>query len=335
MRAICLDRETGKVLHDIELMTEHQPEPIHTLNSFASPSPIAETGRVYCHFGPNGTACVDTESGQVLWANQSDELRVKTENGAGSTPVLWNNFLIVHFDGSDRQFIAALDKYTGQIVWRTSRSGKMNDNPQLKKSYGTPLVVPVDGQPVIMSPASDWLYAYEPETGRELWKLPYEKLGFSVVPKPVEKDGVLYFCTCFMQSEMLAVRFAKNGSAVDPAIVWRYSSQVSQMPSPLMVDDLLYFVADKGGVVTCVDATHGELVWRERLGGNYSASPIHAAGRIYFFDREGTTHVIKPGRQFTLLAENHLEGSVMASAALVDEAMFVRTDKAMYRIQER
>ena len=148
VRAICLDRDTGKILHDIALLTESEPEPIHTLNSFASPSPIIEAGRLFCHFGPNGTACVDTNSGEVLWTNQSDELRVKTENGAGSTPVLWNDLLIVHFDGSDAQFIAALNKRTGDVVWKTPRSGKMHDNPQMKKSYGTPLLVDAGDQPI-------------------------------------------------------------------------------------------------------------------------------------------------------------------------------------------
>ena len=332
VRAICLDRETGNVLHDIVLLTASEPEPIHTLNSFASPSPIIEAGRLYCHFGPNGTACVDTDSASVLWTNQSDELRVKTENGAGSTPVLWNDLLIAHFDGSDTQFIAALDKHTGRVVWKTPRSGKMHDNPQMKKSYGTPLLVQVGDQAVLMSPAADWLYAYDPETGAELWKLPYETLGFSVVPKPVARQGVLYFCTSFMRSQLLAVRFADEGSLVEPEIIWRYKSQVSQMPSPILVDGLLYFVADTGGIVTCVDANGGQMVWRERLGGNFSASPIYAGGRIYFFDRAGKTHVIKPGRQFDRVATNTLDGSIMASPAVVNDGMYVRTDKAVYRI---
>lgn len=332
MRAICLDRETGKVVHDVELMTKQSPEPIHTLNSYASPTPIIQHGRIYCHFGPNGTACVETETGKVLWTNQSDKLVVRTENGAGSTPILWENLLIVHFDGSDRQFIAALHTDHGNIVWTTERSGEMDSNPQLKKSYGTPLLVTVEGKPVVVSPAANWLYAYDPATGSELWKVSYGDLGFSVVPKPVERDGVVYLCTSFMKSQLLAVRYAERGKAVKPAIEWRYQKGVSQMPSPLVVDDLLYFVSD-GGILTCVDAETGEMVWSERLGSNYSASPLFADGRIYLFDREGKTHVLKPGRRFERLAENKLDGSFMASPAVADGSLYLRTDKALYRIE--
>ena len=333
MRAVCLDQQTGKVLHDVELMRKESPEPIHKLNSYASPTPVLDGNRLYCHFGPNGTCCLDTQSGEIVWENQSDELVVKTENGAGSTPILWQHLLIVHFDGSDRQFIAAFDKGTGDVVWATQRTGKMNDNPQLKKSYGTPLIVQIDGNDTVMSPAANWLYAYDPANGTELWKLSYEDLGFSIVPKPLERDGVLFMCTSFMKSQLLAIRFAEDGKSVAPHVEWRFKKQVPSTSTPLLVDDLIYFVPDSGGILTCVDANNGELVYRERLGGNYSASPIYADGRLYFFDRDGATKVIKPGRVFELLGTNHLDGSFMASAAVVDNAMFVRTEKAMYRIE--
>lgn len=333
MRAVCLDQQTGKVLHDIELMQKDTPEPIHTLNSFASPTPVFEDNRLYCHFGPNGTCCLDAQTGEILWANQDDDLIVKTENGAGSTPILWKHLLIVHFDGSDRQFIGAFEKDTGKVAWATQRTGKMHENPQLKKSYGTPLVVQIDGMDTVMSPAANWLYAYDPANGTELWKLSYEDLGFSIVPKPFQRDGVLYMCTSFMKSQLLAVRFAENGKSVEPHIEWRFKKQVPSTSTPLMVDGLIYFVPDSGGILTCVDAKSGEMVYRERIGGNFSASPIYADGRLYFFDRDGATHVVKPGHEFELIKTNHLDGSFMASAAVVDNAMYVRTDKAMYRIE--
>ncbi len=333
MRAICIDRESGRFLHDIKLMAEPAPEPIHTLNSFASPTPIIEDGRLYCHFGPNGTACVDTVNGKVLWTNQ--DLQFKTENGAGSTPVLCDDLLIFHCDGSDTQSVVALNTQDGSVVWKTPRSGKMRDNPQLRKAYGTPLVVEIDGESVLMSPGADWLYAYDPSTGVELWKLNYGELGFSIVPRPVARDGVLYFCTSFMNSELLAVRYAENDGAVTPEILWRFKSQVPQVPSPLLVDQLIYFVSDNGGIVTCLEANTGQMLWRQRLGGNYAASPVYAGGRIYFFDRDGLTHVLKPGRKFELIGENKLDGRVMASAAVVDGSLFVRTDDALYRIEHR
>ena len=156
LHAICLDRKTGKILHDIEVLTKKEPQWVHELNSYASPTPLLDKGRLYCHFGSYGTACVDTASAKVLWRNQ--ELKVMHENGPGSTPVLWKNRVIFHMDGSDKQYIAGLDAKTGKLAWKTERSGEMNKNPQLKKAYGTPLVLAIDGKEHVVSPAADWLY---------------------------------------------------------------------------------------------------------------------------------------------------------------------------------
>lgn len=324
LRAVCVDRASGKVIHDVELLSAESPDPVHQLNSFASPSPILEDGRLYAHFGTNGTACLDTKSQKVLWTNR--ELKLKHENGPGSTPVLWGQLLIVHCDGSDTQSIAALNKLDGKIAWRTTRSGKMNSEPQLKKSYGTPLITNVGGREVVVSPAADWLYAYEPDTGRELWKVSYGTLGFSIVPRPVVGHGMVFFGTSFMKPEILAVTLDDQ-----PKIAWRFNKQAPSMPSPLLVGDELYIVADKG-VATCLDAKTGQMNWTERLGGNFCSSPLFADGRILVGNREGQTYVIAPGKSYKLLATNSLDGQIMATPAAVDADLFVRTDKALYRI---
>jgi outer membrane protein assembly factor BamB len=319
-----LDRNSGKLLSDVEVLTEESPDPVHHLNSFASPSPVIEDGRLYCHFGTNGTACLDTKSGEVVWTNR--ELKLKHENGPGSTPILFQEWLIVHCDGSDTQSIAALNKSDGKLAWKTARSGKMDENPQLKKAYGTPLVTTVAGRELVLSPAANWLYAYEPATGREVWKVEYGTLGFSIVPRPVIGHGMLYFSTTFMKPEILAIKLDEQ-----PTIAWRFAKQAPNMPSPLLIGDELYLIADKG-VATCLDAKTGAVVWTERLGGNFCSSPIFADGRIYVGNREGQTFVFAPGREFKLLATNQLDGQIMATPAAVDSALFVRTDKAMYRI---
>ncbi len=324
LRAICVDRASGKVIHDIELLSAESPDPVHQLNSFASPSPILEDGRLYAHFGTNGTACFDTKTQKVLWTNR--ELKLKHENGPGSTPVLWGQLLIVHCDGSDTQSIAALDKQTGKIVWRTDRSGEMDPNPQLKKAYGTPLITNVGGREAILSPAANWLYAYEPESGKELWKLSYGMLGFSIVPRPVVGHGMVFFGTSFMKPEILAVTLDDK-----PKIAWRFNKQAPSMPSPLLIGDELYIVADKG-VATCLDAKTGQTNWTERLGGNFCSSPLFVDGKILIGNREGQTYVIAPGKSYKLLATNQLEGQIMATPAAVDSDLFVRTDKALYRI---
>ena len=324
LRAVCVDRMSGKLLHDIELLSEDSPEPIHALNSFASPSPIVENGRLYCHFGTNGTACLDTQTGKIAWTNR--ELRLNHENGPGSTPMLFGDLLIIHCDGSDTQYVVALNKLTGKVVWKTPRSGTMDPNPQLKKAYGTPLVTELGGQPTVISPGADWLYAYDPESGRELWKLSYGAQGFSIVPRPVIGHGMVFFSTSFMKPEILAVKL--NGT---PEIAWRFKKQAPNMPSPLLVGDELLVIADKG-VATLLDAKSGETLWTERLGGNFCSSPLIADGRIYVGNREGQTFVLAPGKEFKLLATNTLDGQIMATPAAVDGALFVRTDKALYRL---
>jgi hypothetical protein len=329
LRALCLDRDSGKLTRNVLLLTVKEPQWVHRLNSYASPTPVLESGRLYAHFGAFGTACLDTKSGKVLWKNT--DLVVMHENGPGSTPIVWKDLLIFHMEGSDRQFVVALDKRTGQLAWKTDRSGEMNANPQLKKSYGTPLIVEVAGKPQLFSPGADWLYGYDPATGRELWKVPYGQLGFSITPRPVVGHGLFFMSTGFGKKQMLALKF---GESTAPEIAWRYAKGIPTMPSPLLVEDALYFI-DDGGFLTCLDARTGTERYRERLGGNFSASPTYADGRIYISSREGVTHVLAPGSTFTSLAKNELPGTIMASPAIAGRAIFLRTDTALYRIEAR
>lgn len=330
MHAICVDRNSGKVVHDVEVLVERDPQWTHALNSFASPSPIIDDGKLYCHFGAHGTACLDTKTLKVIWTNR--ETKVVHENGPGSSPVLHKDKLIFHCDGSDVQYIVALDANTGKIAWKTDRSGAMRSDPQLKKAYGTPIVMNIAGQDTVISPASDWLYAYDPMTGKELWKVNYGTLGFSIVPRPVAGDGMVFMSTSFMQSELLAVKV--DGSSANPAVAWSNKKGVPKMSSPLLVGSELYMISDNG-VATCLDAKTGETLYSERLGGNFSSSPLYADGRIYVGNREGETFVLAPGRQFKLLATNKLDGTIMASPAAVDHALFLRTEKALYRIEKK
>ena len=330
LHAICLDRKTGRILHDIEVLRKKEPQWVHELNSYASPTPIIENGRLYCHFGSYGTACVDTASAKVLWRNQ--ELHVMHENGPGSTPVLWKNRVIFHMDGSDRQYIAGLDAKTGKLAWRTDRSGEMNKNHQLKKAYGTPLVLEIDGKDHVVSPAADWLYGYDPATGKELWRLSYGVLGFSNVPRPVAGNGMIFLSTSFMRAQILAIRY---GESANPSIAWRHKRSVPKTSSPILVGKELYFVSDSGGVVSCLDALTGKVHWQERIKGNHSSSPTYADGKLYFHSRKGVTTVIKPGKgKLEVLANNQLPGQHMSSLAIAGNALFLRTDKSLYRIEK-
>jgi outer membrane protein assembly factor BamB len=329
IRAVCVDAATGKLVHDIELFTVTNPQPVHTLNSFASPSPVLGPGRFYCHCGDFGAACLDTATGTVLWRNR--DLRLNHENGPGSTPVLWRNRLIVHLDGSDVQSIAAYDTTTGKVAWQTPRSGTLRDDPDLKKAYGTPVLATLGGQDVVISPAADWLYAYDPATGKELWKMCYGFLGFSIVPRPVMSGDLLFMSTSFNSPELLAIKLA--GPETAPVIAWQEKKGAPTMSSPLVVNDLVSMVSDKG-VGTCLDAKTGHVVWSKRLGGNFSSSPLFADGRIYIGNRDGDTFVVGAGRDYELLATNHLDGGIFATPAAVGRAIFLRTEHALYRLEK-
>ncbi len=324
--ALCVDRRNGKLLRTVPLGTERDPQWVHTLNSYASPTGVMEKDRVYLHFGTFGTYGLDSSSGRVLWANTN--LHIMHENGPGSSLVLSGQHLVFHLDGSDSQSVVALEKKTGKVAWRTSRSGMMNANPQLKKSYATPAIMRLDGKDVLLSQGADWLYAYEPATGSELWKVKYGNLGFSLSSRAVFGHGNMYLCTGYARSEVHAIRLDAN----PPSHAWKYAKGAPTMSSPLLVGDELYFVSDTGGMFTCLDARTGAEVYRERLGGNHCASPLLADGRIYLCDREGGTTVIEPGRQFRRVAVNKLPGQIMASPAAVTDSLYLRTDKALYRI---
>jgi outer membrane protein assembly factor BamB len=328
LRAICLDRDTGKILRNIEVLALENPQWVHKLNSYASPTPVLHGGRLYCHFGSLGSACVDTETGKVLWKNT--EVVVNHENGPGSTPVVWANRMIFHMDGSDRQFIVALDTESGKVVWQTDRSGEMDEMPQQKKSYATPLLVQIGGVDQLISPAADWVYGYDPATGRELWKFKYGELGFSNVPRPVFGQGMLFLATGFGRSYMLGLKL--DGEQV-PKEVWRHKKGVPRMPSPILVGEQLYFISDNG-IVSCLEAASGETLWQERLDGNYSASPLFADGHLYFCSQEGKIQVLAPGPDYQLLADNDMGSPIMASPAAVGKAIYLRSASGLYRIEK-
>lgn len=326
LRAVCIDRDSGEVISDNELLNVKEPQWVHQLNSYASPTPVIEEGRLYAHFGAFGTACIDTMSGSVLWRNQ--ETQIMHENGPGSTPVLWQDKLIFHCDGSDKQFVCALDKKTGKIVWKTDRSGEMHANPQQKKAYGTPIIIDMNGQLTVVSTGADWIYGYDPATGKELWKVAYGQLGFSMSPRPVAGLGMIFFSTSFGKPEVFGLKYE---GLKTPEIVWHSYKNGPNIPSPLLVGDDLCYIND-GGIFSSVDARTGTEHYRERVGGKFTSSPLLADGRIYVCSREGVTTVLKPGKKFEVLAQNKFDEGIYSSPAALDGALFIRTEKALYRI---
>jgi outer membrane protein assembly factor BamB len=242
--------------------------------------------------------------------------------------------LIVHYDGIDQQFVAARDKITGEVAWKVKRSGKLPDKAEFQKAYATPHVIEEDDRSQLISPASDWVYSYDPATGKELWRANYGQLGFSTVPRPVVGNGMVYIITSFMQSRLLAVKYDGQGDVSKTHVVWNSDRQVPKKPSALLAGQELYLISDNG-VGTCLDALSGDVLWTERLGGQYSASPLLADGRIYAFSQEGKTVVFEPGKEYKALAENQLDAGFMASPAVTGKALFLRTETHLYRVEEK
>lgn len=331
LKAIAFDVLTGKLLHEIDCFQYDLTGPKHTTNSFASPTPVIEKGRIYCHFGEYGICCVDTIKGEIAWRNQ--EFKINHQNGPGASPVLWGDLVIVHYDGIDQQFIAAYRKADGKVAWKIKRSGELSETPEFQKSYSTPVITKVNGKPLLISPAANWVYGYDPATGKEIWKAGYGKLGFSTVPKPVIGNGMVYICTSFLKSRLVAVKYDGTGDVTESHVVWHSDRQVPQKPSLMLLGKEIFFVNDKG-IGMSLDAMTGETIWQERLEGKYSASPLYASGHVYFFSDEGKTTVIKPGKELNIVAENHLDSGFRASPAVQGDTLFLRTTTHLYRIEK-
>jgi outer membrane protein assembly factor BamB len=324
-----LDLRTGDILKEVKVFEQKNPQAIHRLNSYASPSPLLSEERLYVHFGTFGTACLDAGSGSVLWKNQDLDLQVHHENGPGSTPIIWDGLLIFHLDGTDKQSVVALDQKTGKLIWQTPRSGELRENPQTKKAYATPVIAETEKGPVLISTGADWVYGYDPQSGKELWKINYGVLGFSNVAKPILHENLFIISTGFMKCELHAYQL--NGLN-RPELVWKLSKGAPKKPTPILVNGFVYVIND-GGILTVVRARNGDLVWRERLEGEYSASPTYAGGHIYFSNQSGMTTVIKPGNQLEIVEHNQLRTGHMASFAPISKGILVRTNEALYRIE--
>ena len=327
LRVLRLDAAKGDIIWNREVFAPKGKYPKHDKNSHASPAPVTEDGRIYVHFGHMGTACLDKD-GTVLW-RQSD-LKYDPYHGNGCSPILVDDKLILGCDGATDPFLAALNKTTGDIIWKVIRSKTKAVN---KFSHSTPLLIDENGRKVLVSPGSGAVWAYNPDNGNEIWRVLYGS-GFSVVPRPVYGHDMVFIGTGFGYSNVYAIRTGGNGDVTDTHLAWSTKRGAPQTPSMLLIGRELYFVSDKG-LATCVDAVTGKQHWQERIGGKFSGSPVLADGRIYITSEKGKTHVIKAATKFEILAENDLQERTFASPALCGRAMFIRTESYLYRIEER
>ena len=339
--AICVDQKTGKILSNQKIFHCDNPESLgaaDNFNCYASPSPVLEPGRAYVHFGSYGTACLDTANFKVLW--KRDDLPCRHFRGPGSSPILCDNLLILTMDGIDQQYMAGLDKRTGKTMWRTDRTVNYNDldnngrpkgGGDFRKAFSTPLVIEVGGVKQILTTASKSAYSYDSATGRELWKLSHG--GYSPASRPLFDNGLAILTTGNGKPELLALHPDGQGELPPSAVLWR-AARASPSRTSGTLDNGLLFMVNEGGIASCSHTADGAEVWRERIGGEYSASVLYGDGRIYGFSQEGKSVVLKAGRAFEALATNQLANGFMASPAVSGRALYLRTMTDLYRIEE-
>jgi outer membrane protein assembly factor BamB len=324
LQLLILDGGSGQIHRSVEVFRQQASTAprIHDKNSHASPTPVLEGDRIYVHFGHQGTACLDVE-GQIVWRN--DSIRYSPTHGNGGSPIIAGDHLIFSCDGSSDPFIVALNKHTGELAWKTPRVTDADKT----FSFSTPLLIEVGGQPQVVSPGSNCVVAYSPETGEEIWRVRYQ--GFSVIARPVFGDGLVYISTSFASPQLLAIQTDGQGDVTDTHLAWTARRGAPNTPSPLLVGPYLFMISDRG-VASCLDAKSGELYWQERLDGGFSSSPLYAHGRVYFQNEAGVTYVVAAEPEFQELARNDLGERTLASFAVIDDDLLIRSESHLYRI---
>ena len=331
-RLLCLDRLKGNVLWNKQI---HRQKPGHKqrFNSYASSTPVTDGRYIYVLAFDGTLAAVSTE-GNIIWTHQ--EFEYFSEHGLAVSPILYKDLLIVPFDGSssgpdkklgwqkpwDKGLILAVNKNTGKVQWRGRRGLS-------RIAHVTPQILSENSQDQLVSSAGNVVQGFDLKTGRRIWTA--ANSGEGVVPSIVIGDGLIFTTSGFGESAIRAIRTGGKGNVTATHIIWESKEDVSKIPSMLYVRPFLFLVTETG-VAKCLRATTGEEVWRKRLAGKHSASPIWADGRIYFLSEKGKTTVIKDGGEFKVLAENELNEKCIASPAVSQKQIFIRSENNIFCI---
>jgi outer membrane protein assembly factor BamB len=333
LHMLCLDRRSGKVVWDKEIIRQkaghRQPN-----NSYATPTPATDGTRVYVP-ACDGRVLAVSMDGEIQWTN-SDFNYYYSEHGLAVSPVLYEDLVIVPFDWSspppdtkigwqvpwDKAVILAVDKNTGKTRWKGSRGSS-------RIAHVTPQIAKVDGQDQLVSGAGNVIQGHDLKTGELLWTV--DSPGEGVVPSIVIGEGLVFTASGFGESRVCAVRLGGHGNVTKTHTVWESKDDVPKMSSMLYASSRLY-LATETGVAKCFKAATGEVLWRERLGPKFSASPVWADGRIYFLAENGKMTVVEDGPAFKVVAQNDLGEKCCASPAISQGNLFIRTEKALYCI---
>ena len=340
MEGICINKKDGKIKYRLSLFKNETVEPLgNNVNSYGSPSPVIEKDAVYIHFGSYGTTAIDTNSGKEIW--KRTDLECRHFRGPGSSPIIFQDMLILTMDGVDFQYVIALDKKTGKTKWKTERStkwddvepdGKIRGDGDLRKAYTTPTFLKVSGKTIMISPGAKSCFAYNPINGKELWNITYT--GYSNASRTVIYKDNAIINSGYGKPHLISVKIDPSaaGDISGTHINWDIFKRVPKRSSPIIVGDQLYMTTDEG-ILTCLDAKTGESNWSDRMPGHYSASPIFADGKLYFFSEMGHCYVIAPGGDYNLISKNKLDSGFMASPAISGKAIYARSKTHLYRIE--
>lgn len=334
LRAVCVDLDTGAIVHNVEVFAPEEPDHVHNVNSHASPTPVVEEGRVYVSFGNMGNACLDTATGEIVWRNRT--LRLDHKEGAASSPILWRDLFLLDCDGVDVNFLAALRKDTGEVAWQTPRSFDLASLAgDLRKAYCTPLIAEIGGEDRLISVGARRFACYEPATGRELWHVDHP--GYNNSSRPVVAHGRVYVTTGWNRARLLAVRLdpEARGDITRTHVDWEIRDNVPRFSTILVLGDTIFMVDDNGWG-SLLDAADGTQLWRERLAPRVAASPVAIGNRVYVFDQNSLGVVLEPSREGpNILARNELPPGCMASPAVVGNHLVVRTRTHLHRLGTR
>lgn len=340
MSVLCFDEKSGEVLLDRVFVTNDNPEPLaNNMNTYASSTGVVEPGRVYLHFGAYGTFCLDTETFEILW--QRRDLTCSHWRGPASSLAKWDDKIILTMEGADQQYFVALNCETGETLWRRDRGTNFDDETDgvpansgdMRKAYSTPIFVKVGGTVQMISNGAKAAWAYDVETGEEIWNVHYPTHSPSSRTVYSAETNMVYINTGLGKAEIWAVKLdpEARGDISESHVAWKIFQRTPKRMSPVISNGLLFMA--NGGVLSAVDIKTGDIAWAERGGGEYSASSIAANGLVYHFDEEGLCTVLKASENFEVVSENRLEGGFMASPAVSGDALILRTKTHLYRVE--
>jgi outer membrane protein assembly factor BamB len=339
--AVCIDFQTGKIIYDIKVFTPDEVERKNSVNTYATPTPCIEKGFVYVHYGSMGTACINTANGSIVW--KRNDFKFKNVHGPGSSSIIYKNLLILHFEGTDVRYIIALDKTNGNLKWRSDRPAEPYEPLDAvgKLAYITPIIINVKKQDLLISNGSALCQAFDPNTGKEIWRV--VDGAETTIAMPFIEKGVLFWYTGYnigkdglKYTDLLAVNPDGKGDITGTNIIWKKKDESSsnQMLSPIIKDGLIYSVTTKN-IMMCIDATNGKELWTKHMTSSYNASPIYFKGNIWFFSVKGEVLVLKAGREYEVVAQNQMDSGIWATPAFLRNSVILRTQNYLYRISAK